>query len=136
MRFKLVKQGEASAQKLLPLLAMVNAGDRPADDHAEERLDIAELLIVRPDVTFFVRVEGEVADDASIRPGDILVVDRSLAPRRGDRVIVIEDGELAIKVLHASPKILRLVPHTSPKHTSEPSLEIRGIVLWVIHKAR
>lgn len=127
MSLKLVQSGRQPAQNYLPLFAM-NVGDPPPDDHVEERLDIAELLVVRPDVTFFVRVEGEVVDDASIRPGDILVVDRSVEARPGDTVIAVTHGEFSLKAVPRSPHLV------SRKEDSSP--EIWGVVLWVIHKTR
>lgn len=129
MKVKRAEKGRQSSLFRLPLFGMTsNAGDPPADPHVEERLDIAELLIVRPDDTFFVQVEGEVSDDASIHAGDILVVDRAAKPRRGDTVVARLDGDLTIRVL---PKSLRLV---SP--APAVPLEVWGVVLWVIHKAR
>ena len=72
----------------LPLFsARVQAGfPSPADDHLERSIDLNEELIQHPAATFFVRVKGESMHDAGIQSGDILVVDRSLAPT--DRKIV------------------------------------------------
>lgn len=137
MNFKKAELGRPTApHHHLPLFTM--SGDNPdiADDHAEERLDIAQLLIVRPDDTFFVRVEGETMDDVSIGVGDLLVVDRSIEPRHNDTVIAIVHGEFTVKLLHSKP-VLHLVSRNKDGLTEiDEPFEIWGVVLWVIHKAR
>lgn len=137
MKFNGVQREGPPIQYNLPIFPMsVRDGDPPADDHAEERLDISQLLVVRPDATFFVRVEGEPMDDASIHPGDILVVDRSIKARHKDTVIAVVDGEFMVKVLHKSPTSLRLVSRNSTVPKIESPFEIWGVVLWIVHKAR
>lgn len=128
----------SSSQYSLPLFSMpVSAGTpSPADDYVEERLDLARLLVKRPDSTFFVRVEGDSMIDASVEPGDILIVDRSLEARHKDIVIAIIENEFTVKVLHRKPH-LHLVSRNCRKRTNiaEP-FEVWGVVLWIIHKAR
>lgn len=108
----------------------------PADDHVEERLDLSQLMVKRPESTFFVRVEGESMIDAAINPGDLLVVDRSLTARHKDIVIALVEGDFTVKVLHKRPA-LRLVSRNTnaPTEIDEP-FEIWGVVLWVVHKVR
>lgn len=59
----------------------------PAADYIETTLDLHEYLIVNPVATFYLRVQGDSMMDAHIHEGDILVVDRSRAPRRGAIVV-------------------------------------------------
>jgi DNA polymerase V len=107
-----------------------------ADDYVEETLDLARLLVKRPESTFFVKVEGESMEDASIFPGDILVVDRSLSAAHGDIVIAIVDGEFTVKTLAKRPHLKLLSRNkVNPTDIDEP-FEIWGVVLWVVHKAR
>ena len=72
-----------------PLMATpVAAGfPSPAEQYIESPLDLNELLVHRPAATFFVRAAGDSMIGAGIRPGDILVVDRSLDARDGSIVI-------------------------------------------------
>lgn len=132
------KSQTETSQFSLPLFSMpVSAGTpSPADDYVEERLDLARLLVKRPDSTFFVRVEGESMIDASVDPGDILVVDRAEPPRHKDIVIAIVDGDFTVKVLYREPR-LQLVSRNKnhPASINEP-FEIWGVVLWIVHKAR
>ena len=62
----------------------------PAEQYVEEPLDLNELLVAHPAATFFVRAAGDSMTGAGIRPGDILVVDRSLEARDG--AVVIDVG--------------------------------------------
>ena len=78
----------------------VSAGfPSPADDHAENKLDLNEYLIKKPAATFFARVAGESMRDSGIFDGDLLIVDRSLYPKDNDIVIAIIQGELTLKRL-------------------------------------
>jgi DNA polymerase V len=65
----------------------------------ESALDINALLIRRPSATFFCRAQGDSMKDAGIHDGDLLVVDRSLAPQPGDVVVATLDGGLVVKRL-------------------------------------
>jgi DNA polymerase V len=108
----------------------------PADDYVEETIDLSKLLVKRPASTFFVRVEGDSMVDASIQPGDLLVVDRSVEPRHKDTVIAIVDGEFTVKQLCKRPH-LRLISRNANQITEiDEPFQVWGVVLWVVHKAR
>lgn len=62
-------------------------------------LDLNELLIRHPAATYFVRAEGESMLGAGIRPGDILVVDRSVTACAGMIVIAAVNNEFTVKYL-------------------------------------
>lgn len=138
MKVTLARIPNGPHQPRLPLFAMsVSAGSPgPADDAVQERLDIGHLLVKHPDTTFFVRVEGESMIDASIQPGDLLVVDRSIQPRHNAIIIALVDGEFTVKRLSEKP-VLRLISSNQahPTEIRQP-FEVWGTVLWVIHKAR
>lgn len=95
----------------LPLFShAVPAGfPSPADDYIQGRLSLDEHLIARKEATFFVRAKGSSMVGAGIFDGDLLVVDKSLAPQSGDIVIAVMDGELTVKRLikHGAAVILR-----------------------------
>lgn len=79
----------------------VSAGfPSPAADYAEKTLDINEYLVRNPVSTFFFAVEGDSMQGAEIFDGDILVVDKSIAPRHGHIVIAFVDGQRLVKRLH------------------------------------
>ena len=86
---------------MVPLVAsMVKAGfPSPADDYLETPLDLNEKLIHNPAATFIVRVSGDSMKDASILPGDYLVVDKSLDAHAGSIVVAVVNNEFTLKRL-------------------------------------
>ena len=77
----------------------------PAEQYLEPPLDLNALLVKRPAATYFVRVEGDSMIGAGIREGDLLVVDRSLAPANGDIIIAAVDGEFTVKTYRTGLKV-------------------------------
>ena len=121
----------------------------PAEQYLEPPLDLNELLVKRPAATFFVRVEGDSMIGAGIRDGDLLVVDRSLAPADGDVIIAAVDGEFTEKTLRVSGNGKRGAGARGgvryllePANPDYPSIEIKagnqldcfGVVTSVIHQ--
>ena len=130
-----VSQG---TQLRLPLFSMrVSAGPPShADDHVEERIDLTELLVKRPDSTFLVRVTGDSMTDASVVPGDILVVDRKAEPQNGDSVVALINGDFTLKAFSQQPYL-----HLASRNNGKPTVidapfEVWGVVLWVLHRTR
>lgn len=72
----------------------------PADDFLVSRHDLNELLITHPAATFFWRARGLSMQGAGIGDGDILVVNRAMAPRHGSIVIAEMDNDFTVKYLH------------------------------------
>jgi DNA polymerase V len=69
----------------------------PADDYLDTPLDFNELLVSNPAATFAVRLAGESMTGAGLFPGDIAVVDRSIAPTNNCIVLALLDGEFTVK---------------------------------------
>ena len=118
--------------------ARVEAGfPSPADDYVDRALDLHEELVPRPAATFFVRARGESMIGAGIHDGDLLVVDRSLAPVPGRVVIAALDGALTIKRLGRGEHGLRLEAENDaypPIEVGEDTdARIWGVVTSVIH---
>lgn len=65
----------------------------PATDHLEKRLNLNDRLVKYPASTFFVEVENDGDESLGVFAGDILIVDRSLAPKQNSLVIAELDGE-------------------------------------------
>jgi len=126
----------------LPLFsARVQAGfPSPADDHLERSIDLNEELIQHPAATFFVRVKGESMHDAGIQSGDILVVDRSLAPTDRKIVVAMIDGEFTVKRFRNQDGRIFLEAANDQFPRIEVSgaqeLVVWGVVSFVIHPAR
>lgn len=115
----------------------VSAGfPSPAEDEMEV-LDLNELLIKHPSATFFLRVSGSSMIKAGIHHGDILIVDRSLAPVPGRIVIASLNGELTVKRLHKIGDRMQLVAENDDylpiDITEEMDFRIWGVVTNAIH---
>lgn len=64
----------------------------------EERpLDIHDYMVDHPASTFFLKMEGEGPEGGGIEVGDVLVVDRSLTPKRGNLIVAAVEGELRVE---------------------------------------
>ena len=110
----------------------------PAEQYVEEPLDLNELLVAHPAATFFVRAAGDSMTGAGIRPGDILVVDRSLEARDGAVVIASVDNEFTVKFLRKDAEGVRLEAanrrYKPIVFSEEMELRIFGVVTAVIHR--
>jgi DNA polymerase V len=63
------------------MLGEVRAGfPSPADEEPRERLDLIKLLVRHPASTFFFRIGGTSMIEADMDEGDIIIVDRAVAP--------------------------------------------------------
>lgn len=76
---------------------MARAFNVMKDGDKERALDIHDYLVKHPDSTFFLKMEGEGPEGSDIEAGDILVVDRSLDPKRGRLTVVAREGELCME---------------------------------------
>ena len=130
---------EFGAKMPIPLAEQsVKAGfPSPAQDYMEGEIDLNDILIRHREATFYVRVSGDSMKDAGILDGDLLVVDRSVTARHGDTVIACVDGEFTVKILQLTPNIALLPANANYQpilFQAEQSLEIFGVVTFVIHK--
>ena len=84
---------------LLPFhLQKVGAGfPSPATDYVEDDIDLNTHLIKNIPSTFLIRVQGKSMNNVGIYDGDLLVVDRSLDPKKFSTVIVNINEELVVK---------------------------------------
>lgn len=134
-----VRQLIAEGPQTCPLYASsVKAGfPSPAEDYAEEQLNLNKYLIARPAATFFLRVAGDSMVNAGIFDGDLLIVDRSLEPTPGKIVIAAVNGELTVKRLEKTPQGLFLVAENNAYKPialgDADQVHIWGVVLYTIH---
>lgn len=134
-----VQEFVAHGKQTCPLYASsVKAGfPSPAEDYAEQHLDLNTHLIAHPAATFFLRVSGDSMINAGIFNGDMLIVDRSLEPSNGKIVIAAVNGELTVKRLSKTKAGIFLVAennHYPPIELTESDhIQIWGVVLYTIH---
>ena len=136
----LVSAARDPAKFVLPLVARrARAGfPSPADDYVEDGLDLNQLMVQHKAATFFVRVRGYSMEQAGIRDGDLLVVDRALKPRSGQIVVAAIDGELVVKrlVRRRGQVILEAAsPDYGPIEIHDgQTLDIWGVVTGVVRR--
>ena len=120
-------------------LDKVSAGfPSPATDYMENKLDLNEYLIKHPAATFIVKANGSSMTSASIYSDDLLIVDRSIAPKNNNIVIASIFGDLTVKKLKKKETSLFLVP----ANNDYPSIEVKeemecfiwGVVTYIIHE--
>ena len=108
----------------------------PADDFIELTIDLNKHLIKHKDSTFFAKVKGHSMKDAGIFDGDLLVIDKSLAPQDGKIAICQIDGEFTVKRIKIEENIVWLVAENDEykpiRVTEENELMIWGIVVYSI----
>ena len=92
----------------------------PADDYLDRPLDFNELLVSNPAATFAVRLAGDSMTGAGLFPGDIAVVDRSVAPTNNCIVLALLDGEFTVKRYRRRGDVITCCRKTrpSPRSTS------------------
>lgn len=71
----------------------------PAADYAENDLSLNDYFVKNKDATFIIEARGDSMIDAGIYEGDILIIDRSIEPRRGDIVLAYLQGDFTLKKL-------------------------------------
>ena len=125
---------------LLPFhLQKVGAGfPSPATDYVEDDIDLNTHLIKNIPSTFLIRAQGKSMNNVGIYDGDLLVVDRSLDPKKFSTVIVNINEELVVKsflkekdqsFLTSGSKKLKDKINLTENH----EIFIWGVVTYVIH---
>lgn len=119
------------------LLGVVQAGfPSPAEEELADTISLDEYLIRRPEATFMLTVNGDSMVEAGIHPGDIVLVEKGIKPKKNDIVIAQVDGEWTIKYFTVDHAGVRLDP-ANPKYRfirPKQSLTIGGVVKAVIRK--
>jgi DNA polymerase V len=86
----------------------------PSEDFLDDELDLNEWLVRNEAATFYYRAEGWSMLLAGICDGDLLIVDRSVAPIDGDLVLAIWDGN------QPTCKVLKVFEHHLELHSANP----------------
>ena len=108
----------------------------PAEDLGAQRIDLAQMLVVHPQATYFLRASGLSMIEAGIFDKDIMVVDRAIKPRHGHIVVAIVDGDFTVKYLYKRADRIKLraanptFPDIVPKEGQV--LEVWGVVTATI----
>jgi repressor LexA len=106
------------------------------DDSPTDALTIDDYLIERPSQTVLVRVKGDSMIDAGILDGDLVVVEKTPAAKRGDIVVAIVDNQFTLKRLELDRGRFVLKPENKgyPVIRPEGTLEIFGVMVGLVRK--
>lgn len=89
----------------------------PATHYKEPRIDLNAVLINNKESTFYVRVKDDSYLEYGIDEKDVLIIDKSLIPKKNQLAVVILDGSF---------KVIRL------GNENYETLEIWGTITYII----
>lgn len=129
----------ATVAQVAPIQRIPSGFPSPAEDMAEHRLSLGDLLASRPSV-YFMEMAGTAMIAAGIFAGDILVIDRALTPFYG-RIIVAEiAGEFMVRYYcpeYASVYLLAADEQYAPLYFADgEECPIWGVVTATIHRPK
>lgn len=135
------KQGKLFPKSLftIPNFGIIRAGyAAPAHQTENNSLDLYKFILDLPSDVFSLTIKGDSMIDASIREGDIALIDPKKQPFDGDIVAALVDGECTLKYFYKDHKGVRLVP-ANPEYPiiyPENELVVQGVLLHLIRKFR
>lgn len=111
----------------------------PAGDYIEESIDLNKFVIKNKSATFYARVDGSSMEPI-LRDGDLIVIDRSLAPSSNDIVLCYIDGDFTVKTVQKTPNAIYLIP-ANPAYdpievTRDNNFIVWGVITFSIRKHR
>lgn len=121
----------------LPLFGPIAAGfAAPAEEQAEEMVALEDYLVRDRTNTFLLRVKGDSMIDASIREGDLVIVERGKEPKVNDIVVGVLDGEFTLKRLKRDKGKFYLQAENDryPDLYALEELNVAGVVRGVIRR--
>lgn len=92
----------------------------PAADGSLQALDLNQLLIHNGASTFFMRLSGNEWAEQGIFDGDLVIIDRAMAPKPNDLVVWYEPDKFVV----------------GPRHKVPPDTPVWGLVTSVVHEFR
>lgn len=122
----------------LRVLGTVQAGfpTTAEENLSTTTMSLDQWLIRNPEATYLLTVSGDSMIDAGIMEGDMVIVDRSRAPKTGDIIIAEVDHEWTIKyyIKRGEKIFLRPANKNYPDIHPRSELKIAGTVASVIRK--
>jgi SOS regulatory protein LexA len=123
----------------VPLLGIVEAGfPSPAEEELIDTMSLDDYLIDNKEASYLLEVKGDSMINAGILPGDVVIVERTHAPRVGDIVIAEIDGDWTMKYLRKRGDTLSLAP-ANPRYkpiVPKNELKVVAVVTAVVRKYR
>jgi repressor LexA len=124
------EQEERPVALLLQLKGLIAAGEPIEAIETHEMITVPESMVRRPEKSYVLRVRGESMIDEGILSGDYVVVEDNPAPRDGEIVVALIDGEAAtLKRLYREPGRVRLQPaNRAMKPFYVKNVAVQGVV--------
>lgn len=122
----------------IPDYGIIKAGYPSPVTTSIDSLDLYKFILDLPGEVFSLSVRGDSMIDASIREGDIAIINPNKAPLDGDIVAALVDGECTLKYFYKDHRGVRLVP-ANPEYPiiyPQSELVIQGVVIHLIRKFR
>lgn len=69
----------------------------PAKDYQGPGIDLNKELTNHPQSTFYMKIEGNSLSGSGVEDGDILVIDKSMAPQEGKTAVCFIEGNFTLK---------------------------------------
>ncbi|MFP4190787.1 MAG: transcriptional repressor LexA [Candidatus Hydrogenedentota bacterium] len=115
----------------LPLVGRVAAGQPLfAEENIEGRVTVDPAHV--REGAFCLRVNGESMVEAGILDGDLIVVDPTRRPRKGDVVVAMVEDEATVKRFYPEGASIRLEPANSamqPIVAPADTVSVQGVVI-------
>lgn len=121
----------------IPMLGLVEAGfPSQVDEELTDTMSIDNYLVEHKESTYLLEVKGDSMIEASIREGDLVIVERRGEAKEGDIVIAEVDGGWTMKYYRKNGDKAYLEPANKNYKPIYPKEELRiaAIVKGVIRK--
>jgi SOS regulatory protein LexA len=119
----------------VPMLGLVTAGfPATVEEELADTVNLDDLLIKNKTLTYMLEVDGDSMIDASIEPGDMVLVERAREAKDGEIVIAEVDGEFTMKYFKKDGDKVWLLPANKnykpiyPKHTLNVSAVVKAVI--------
>jgi repressor LexA len=132
----LLKQSAGEPLLEIPFVGRVMAG-KPVEVFEEHEPMLVPPLLLRTGSHFVMEVRGDSMIDDGIREGDLVVVQQQTAPRNGDTVVAVVQGEATIKRYYQRGDAIELRPANAgmaPLQVDARDVEIKGVVAGLMRK--
>jgi DNA polymerase V len=110
----------------------------PATDFEGTQISLDKVLVKNFEATFYAKADGTSMIGAGIDDGDIMVIDRSIAPTDGKIAVCCINGEFTVKRIKIKKDGVYLMPENKTfqpiKIEEDHKLFVWGIVTYVIKK--
>jgi DNA polymerase V len=113
-----------------PRVKAIKKGTLPAMPEPDGWIDFNEYLIANLEHTHVVNICGD-DEENGIREGDVVVVDRSVKPNKGDIIVYNQDGQLITRRFVSSH--LKLA---GDEHEETEAARVFGVVIHYIRTLR